>query len=231
MDDGESISVADSVLNLALKAHGSWVLDTASFTFVFRKQTYSLGNENGVVKYTVTSTENDGRVFEDILVGSILTRNIDGKEFDLPAAKKAKVSSALNSVIYFATLPYKLLDNAVQLVYDGPQIVKDQAYLGLSVTFAEEGGGEDHDDAFYYWINAQTHRIDYMAYSYKVNNGGVRFRAAFNPRIVNGVLFQDYINYEARVGTALNTLPKLFALDSLKQLSLIETEQVKKLKN
>jgi len=223
------ISVADSVLNLAIKAHGSSIHDTASFSFVFRTQRYTTSHENGQTKYTVMSTGDDARVFEDVLIGSTLTRKIDGEKFNLPEDRITKISSALNSVIYFATLPYKLQDEAVQIVYDGPQVVKGEPYLGLEVTFAEEGGGEDHDDMFYYWVNANTHTIDYLAYSYKVNNGGIRFREAFNPRYVNGALFQDYVNYEAPIGTTLNTLPKLLALDSLKQLSLIKTENVKQL--
>jgi hypothetical protein len=57
---------------------------------------------------------------------------------------------------------------------------------------------EKIDDELHYWINKDTHKIDYLAYSCQVNDGGVRFRSAFNTRVA-GVTFQDYINYEAQL--------------------------------
>ena len=40
-----------------------------------------------------------------------------------------------------------------------------------------------------------TFEIDYLAYNYVTDGGGVRFRSAINKRRVNGLLVQDYINY------------------------------------
>ena len=40
-----------------------------------------------------------------------------------------------------------------------------------------------------------TFEIDYLAYNYITDGGGVRFRSAINKRRVNGLLVQDYINY------------------------------------
>jgi len=50
----------------------------------------------------------------------------------------------------------------------------------LEVTFKEEGGGEDHEDKFMYWVNTQDYRIDYMAYSYCEEDCGYRFRESEN---------------------------------------------------
>lgn len=222
---------ADSILALVLQAHGSAAIDSSSFSFVFRGQRYSISHQNGSAVYTVESIEDDGRVFKDVLIGDSLTRTIDGMVFELPADKAKRAASALNSVIYFATLPYKLQDKAVQISYDTAHFVRDGKYLGLEVSFAKEGGGTDHDDEFYYWINAETHQIEYLAYNYKVNNGGVRFRLAYNTRKVGGVLFQDYENYKAPVGTPLKNLLNLYAIDSLERVSFIDTENVKLLTN
>jgi hypothetical protein len=30
-----------------------------------------------------------------------------------------------------------------------------------------QNGGADFDDEFHYWINKQTHKIDYLAYNYE----------------------------------------------------------------
>jgi hypothetical protein len=48
--------------------------------------------------------------------------------------------------------------------------------------FGQDGGGKDFDDEFHYWINKQTHKIDYLAYNYQNDDGGVRFRICFNTR-------------------------------------------------
>lgn len=48
--------------------------------------------------------------------------------------------------------------------------------------------------------------MDFLAYEYNVNGGGVLFREAFNSRMIEGMRFQDYINYGALVGTLLDSL-------------------------
>jgi hypothetical protein len=42
---------------------------------------------------------------------------------------------------------------------------KDKQYDVVGVTFGQDGGGKDFDDEFHYWINKQTHKVDYLAYS------------------------------------------------------------------
>ena len=99
-------------------------------------------------------------------------------------------------------------------------------YDVIEVTFKQEGGGKDFEDQYYYWINKKSHTMDYLAYNYKVNGGGVRFRSSYNRRNVGGIIFQDYINYKAEVGTPLKDLPTLYENDKLKEVSRIDTENV-----
>ena len=120
-------------------------------------------------------------------------------------------------------------DKSVNKKHVGKTSIKEKNYDVVQVTFDKEGGGKDHDDQYHYWINDETHLIDYLAYNYTVNKGGVRFRSAYNTRSIDGIIFQDYINYKAPVGTPLINLPKLYEADQLKQLSLIKTENVVKL--
>jgi len=49
-----------------------------------------------------------------------------------------------------------------------------------------------------------------LAYVYHTGKGGVRFREAFNARIVDKVLFQDYKNFKADKSTALSDLPSMW---------------------
>jgi hypothetical protein len=88
-------------------------------------------------------------------------------------------------VIYFATLP----TNFRTLQSTGNSLRKLQSKISsdvVGVTFGQDGG-KDFDDEFHYWINKQTHKVDYLAYSYRTNDGGVRFRTAFNTRVIDGL--------------------------------------------
>jgi hypothetical protein len=125
-------------------------------------------------------------------------RSINGNLQSLDKEKTSQYSEALNSVIYFAT-SHKLQDASVNRKFIEETTIKDKGCCRRN--FGQDGGGKDFDDEFHYWINKQTHKVDYLAYSYRTNDGGVRFRTAFNTRVIDGLTFQDYINYEAPIGT------------------------------
>lgn len=216
---------ATAIVAQAIHAHGGKRYDTAHYQFVFRDKTYRFNNQNGYI-YTVIGTDSIGNTVTDSLRNGTFTRKVNGLELELSGKDVAKYSNALNSVIYFATLPHKLKDAAVQKEYLGKTGIKNEEYDIIQVTFATDGGGKDYDDVFMYWINRKSHYIDYLAYRYSTNNGGVRFRSAYNPRTIDGIRFQDYVNWEAPVGTPLEQLPVLFEKGQLKELSKIKTEDI-----
>lgn len=222
-------SKADQILDQAMVAHGGDLYDAAHYSFVFRNHTYAFKNEGGSYEYTKMSKDSMS-LTRDVLKNDTFTRTINGAVVALTEKKIKSATEALNSVIYFATLPHKLKDESVQKTYVGETTISGKEYDVLGITFNKEGGGEDFDDAYHYWINTETNKIDYFAYNYTVNNGGVRFRSAYNRRVVDGITFQDYINYEADLGTSLEELPKLYETGKLKELSKIRTEDVINLK-
>lgn len=216
---------ADSLVAKTIAAHGGKRYDTAHYGFTFRKKNFTFHNSKKGYTYTSTGQKN-GEDIRDVLENGTLTRTVNGTETELSAKDVAKYKEALNSVIYFATLPHKLNDAAVKKSYEGQAVIKGKAYDVLSVTFEQEGGGTDYDDKFMYWVNTETGTIDYLAYSYETNDGGVRFRSAYDPRTVGGIRFQNYINYEAPIDTPLDALPELYEAGKLKELSRVETENV-----
>ena len=224
-----SLSQADIILKKSIEAHGGSKYKNAHYSFIFRKKYFTFKNNQDQFTYTSTS-EKDGIKIVDILENGNLKRKINGVEIQLSEKDKIRYSGGVNSVIYFATLPYKLQDKAVRNSYKGTTTVKGKTYDVLEIKFNQEGGGQDHDDVFHYWVNQENHVIDYLAYNYQVNGGGVRFRSAYNSRKVSGIIFQDYVNYKAEVGTPLEDLPKLYEEGKLKELSKIETEKVINLK-
>lgn len=221
---------AAQILDKAIQAHGGTAYKKAHYQFVFRDKTYTFKNDDQSFEYSRSYEENGGTI-QDVLNNIGFKRMINGKEISLSDKDIAKYTESVNSVIYFATLPYKLQDPAVNLAHKGITTIKSQNYDILSIHFDEEDGGVDYDDEFHYWINQTTNRIDYLAYNYQTNNGGVRFRSAYNTRVVDGIVFQDYINFKAPVGTPLVDLPALLEKEELKQLSLIETEEVVNLRS
>ena len=219
------ITKADSIVNLAIEAHGGALYGKADYSFTFRDKKYRFKNDGNNYEYSCEVQKGDSLV-KDVLINNDFSRFINSKKLNLSQEEAAKYGESLNSVIYFATLPYKLQDASVNKEFIEETIIKGMRYDVIKVTFGQNGGGKDFDDEYHYWINKATHKIDYLAYNYKVNGGGARFRAAFNTRVVDGVTFQDYINYEAPLKTPLKDLAALYEQGKLKEASKILTDNV-----
>ena len=73
-----------------------------------------------------------------------------------------KYISSVNSVHYFAHLPYGLNDKAVNKKLVGDAEINGMPYYQLKVTFSQNGGGTDHHDEFLYWIHKENFTIDYL---------------------------------------------------------------------
>lgn len=223
------ISTSNSPLAKAIKSHGGKKYETAHIGLTFRKKGYTFKNNGGAYEYTRTE-EKDGLQIFDVLNNDGFKRTIAGEVQNLSEKEELQYGNSLNSVIYFAQLPYKLDDPAVTQVAKGKISIKGKDYEVVQVSFAQAGGGTDHDDTYYYWVNQSTNIIDYLAYDFHVNGGGVRFRSAYNPRKVGGIHFQDYVNYKAPVNTPLADLPALYEKGELKELSKIELEDIRVLR-
>ena len=220
-----SLSKSKKILSQTISAHGGDLYKNAKYSFVFRGNTYQFINDNSNYEYTKIYKKGEDTII-DVLKNGIFSRTINDTVVKPNTKDIASATGSINSVIYFATLPYKLNDAAVNSRYIENTTICDKTYNVIEVTFNKDGGGEDHDDEYYYWINTNTNKIDFLAYNYTVNKGGVRFRSAYNAREIDGITFQDYVNYEAPVGTPLKNLPALFEAKRLKELSRIITENV-----
>ena len=69
--------------------------------------------------------------------------------------------------------------------------------------------------------------MDYLAYSFHVNGGGTRFRKAINRREINGITFQDYINYTATTEVEnIADFDQLLKDQKLEEVSIIDLKNV-----
>lgn len=217
---------ADSI-ERALDAHGSQRLTRATVAFVFRGAKFEVERDtNGVFRYARLTVQG-GREIRDTLTNAGTTRRIDGTPVQLSPDEERAVAESLNSVVYFATLPFALQDAAVRSEELGSETIDGESYQRVRVSFVPESGGSDHDDVFIYWFHASRGTLDYLAYSYRRNGGGVRFRVAQNPRMVAGVRFQDYTNYRpASLDVELTSLPVRHQRGELIPVSTVKTEKV-----
>ncbi len=217
---------AQRLVDESIEAHGA-NLQGKTAEFDFREKHYTVSRGKHAFTYTRLWQDDSLGFVEDILVNSArFTRKINGDTVPVTDEWVEKYTSSVNSVLYFFQVPYVLNDRGAIKNYDGDYIIKNEPYDCVRVTFSEDGGGEDHEDVFLYWIHKERKTVDFFAYSYLTEGGGVRFREAINRRKIEGFVVQDYINYEAEKGTALNALPGLFEEGKLRELSRIENTNV-----
>jgi len=219
---------AQEIVDKSILAMGGGMLDHASVTFKFRTRTYAFWQKDGKFKYTRTHVDTLGTSTVDVLTNDGLMRSIDNEEVDLDSTWTQRYSNSVNSVLYFAFLPYRLNDPAVMKTYNGLREINGKSYHEVEVQFRKEGGGVDHDDNFLYWFDENNFTLDYFAYDYITGDKGVRFRQAINRRKVNGLTVQDYINYKPiNKSTDLHGIFEAYKRGELKELSRIELENVR----
>lgn len=229
-----SLTDPQIIVDKAIEAHGGLKYENISAEFDFRGRHYTVdrkGGRRGKFTYTRTTEDSLGSLKDVLIQAKDFKRYLDGTEVVISEERKTAFTSSVNSVLYFALLPYPLNDAAVNKELLGEGELEGKSYYKIKVTFGRDGGGEDFEDVFCYWINKETFTMDYVAYSYEESDGwGTRFRKAINPRRVEGILFQDYINLKAKKelgAPPVEDHDRLFTEGQLEELSRIENTNVK----
>lgn len=218
---------AQEIVDKAISAMGGEMLNNAAVTFKFRTRAYTFWQQEGQYKYTRTHVDTSGSRTVDVLTNNGLDRSIDNVPVDLDSIWTLRYSNSVNSVLYFAFLPYRLNDPAVIKTYNGLREINGMNYHEVEVQFMKEGGGVDHDDNFLYWFHEESFMLDYLAYDYITDDAGVRFRQAINRRKANGLTVQDYVNYKPTNDSIdLHGIFEAYKRGELKELSRIELENV-----
>jgi uncharacterized protein DUF6503 len=217
---------AQRIIDETIKVYGGENYNFVKIEFDFRSKSYGSLRRDRDYIYARIFTE-DEHLVQDLLSNDGLTREIDGTPEKLSSLASGKYTNSINSVIYFALLPYGLNDEAVIKQYLGEKEIEGKNYHKILVTFKQEGGGEDHNDEFVYWINKENNSMDYFAYGYYTDGGGTRFRKAYNKRTVGGITFQDYINYKGGDDfDHVNNMDETYVNGELKEISRIELKSV-----
>lgn len=218
-----------TVVNLALQHSGLDKMENATASFTFRDIQYQYAMKDGAFSYSRLQHDSSGFEIKDILTNTGLVRMKNDSVITITPEKQTAYSSSINSVIYFAFLPFSLNNEAVIKSYIGQVDILGKSYYKIKITFQEEGGGEDFEDIFFYWFDTEDYSMDYLAYSYNEPEGkGIRFREAFNSRKVEGITIQDYRNYKPieLKNFQLEKIDEAFVQKNLDLLSVIELEEV-----
>lgn len=218
---------AQQIVDKAIEKHGGDVFKNSRVSFTFRDVKYTARRQHGDFALTRTFPDSLGGI-TDSLTNSGFTRTIAGEQVPLTVAEDSMYSNSVNSVIYFALLPYKLNDAAVNKKLLGKTSINGEPYYEVEVTFEQQGGGADYQDRYIYWIHRDDYTMDYLAYRFHVDGGGTRFRQAQNVRTVNGIRFADYLNFgSADMQHPLEKYDSYFEADTLSKVSEINLEDIR----
>ncbi len=223
----KELTQAEIIVNECIVAHGGENFNQINIGFDFRDKHYKLQKNGKDYVYERIAKDTAGVVTKDVFTNTKFERTLAGKAVPLADSMVQKYKNSINSVIYFMLLPQPLNDAAVQKTYLGQGTIGGQKYHKIEVRFNAENGGKDHEDIYVYWINQKTKTMDYFAYSYKVDGGGIRFREAIKAETIAGIRYQNYINY-APIDTtySLQNLDKAFTEGKLREFSRIENNNI-----
>lgn len=227
VDTVENVLSANEIINKSIEVSGGENFKRSSLKFEFRDTYYQALRKNHEFLLVRLTVKDNDSIF-DMLSNIGFERYKNEAFVPLEDSIANKYKASVNSVHYFSVLPYGLNEEAVNKTRLENEKIKDKDYYKIKVTFSQEGGGEDFEDVFIYWVNKESFKVDYLAYSYnEVDGVGMRFREAYNERFVNSLRFVDYNNYKAEdASIPLENLGKAFEAKRLKLLSKIELKNV-----
>lgn len=218
---------AQEIIDKTIVYSGADKVANSQIAFKFRDKKYTAIRESGNFKL-YRDYKQDSITIDEVLTNDGYKRLINTKSVKVSDSMVSRYSNSINSVHYFSVLPFGLNDKAVHKKRLPSSTVKGKAYYKIEITFSEDGGGEDFEDVFIYWIGKEDFLIDYLAYSYHTNGGGKRFRVLKEQCVKNGIRFVDYHNYKPlNKAISLIAIDKAFEENQLKKVSEIVLKDIK----
>ena len=217
---------AQSIVDKSIERHGGDLYENSIVDFDFRGRHYTFERDQGMYTYHRIWSDSAG-LYHDILTNNGFSRTLNDEPVKVSEDWARRYSNSINSVAYFSYLPFGLNDPAVRKTLLEPETIGGEPYHRVQVTFIQEGGGEDYEDVFVYWIHQKTYEMKYFGYSYISDGGGIRFRESINMRSAGGLTYSDYINYKGPDDCRdVGGLGQLFETGKLDKLSEIKLENL-----
>lgn len=218
---------AQEIVDKSIKASGVDAVANAEISFQFRNRIYVANRKNGTFQL-YRNTLKDSLEISEVLSNKGYERFVNGTPTFVVDSMASRYKNSINSVHYFSVLPYGLNDKAVKKRLLPSVTINGEEYHKIEITFSKDDGGEDYNDVFIYWIGKNDFLVDYLAYEYKTNGGGKRFRVLKEQCVKNGIRFVDYHNYKPKEKSiALIDIDKAFENDNLLKISEIILEDIR----
>lgn len=221
-------SDGEKIIDRSIELSGGNHVNHKKISFDFRDKHYASGRKDGVFFLERVTSDSTG-LTRDVFNNEGFKRYLNDRLMEIPDSMAVKYANSVNSVHYFAYLPYGLNDHSVNNELLEETEIRGQVYYKIKVWFDDSDSevGDD-EDVYVYWINKDTYFVDYLAYKFKVDGGGMRFREAYNPRNVGGIRFVDYNNFKPENKSAsLYELDSLFESNKLVKVSEIELRNIR----
>ena len=217
---------AQQIIDKTIVYSGADKVSNSEITFKFRDKSYAAIRNNGNFKLFRDYIK-DSLTIDEVVTNNGYERLINAHPLKVADSMISKYSNSINSVHYFSVLPYGLNDKAVKKKLLKSSNIKGKEYYKVEISFSEDGGGEDFEDIFIYWIGKKDFLVDYLAYSYHTNGGGKRFRVLKEQCVKNGIRFVDYHNYKPlSKEITLIDIDKAFEENQLKKVSEIVLKDI-----
>ncbi len=215
------------IIDRAIERYGGDRFDNVHITFEFRGTPFEVTRQDGRFRYQRIVTDGTGEAVVEVMDNEGSWAESGGSRVSLSTEEIYDLETAVNSLIYFGFLPFRLDDEAVILTDLGTATIDGESYDKVEVTFEREGGGVDWDARFVHWIHQDDSTLDYLAYAYSRDGGGTRFRRAVNRRERGGIVIQDYENYAGDPATSdIALYDRSYEDGALELLSMVELEGV-----
>jgi len=176
---------ADRIIESSIRYHGFENFYKEPVEFKFREYTYLIDKTRSPYLYTKKIQLQDSITGQTIIQidslwnSSEFSRSINGERLKLTEEDETRFSNSINSVAYFYQLPLPLKDDAAIITLLENTFIEGKEYATLKVSFSEENGGTDHEDTYRYYFDTSTYALSYLSYDFHINDGGVRFRKAY----------------------------------------------------
>ncbi len=217
---------AQEIIDKTIETAGGALYEKAEILFTFRGIHYKSIRNNGM--FSLQRILPDTLNTIDLLTNDGFMRLQKSTQVNLADSLKVNYSESVNSVHYFMQLPYGLNGPAVNKKLLPSVTIKGKDYYKVEVTFNQVGGGIDFEDVFLFWISKESFTVDYLAYLFYTDEGGIRFRESINPRVIEGIRFVDYNNYRPHTKEIdFYSIDQWFESDSLIPLSVIEKHNIR----
>jgi hypothetical protein len=136
---------AEKVVDHAIESAGGKKYKNSRIQFDFRDIHYSIKRQ-GKSFVMQRKFEKDGDWIIDTYSNSGFERKINNQITVVSDSMSSLYQQSINSVFYFALLPYKLNDKAVIKEYQGLKEINEKSFHQIKVTFKQSGGGEDFEE-------------------------------------------------------------------------------------